>query len=197
MSSSMEDKTYTNSLRSSADSCCSSALRSDPQQLYTKLTPLHDAISFVCNGSSMMSKRLSAPMTVCNGEIHTKSGTFLFRGDINIKDSARGLYRVAEYYGETLHLRYEFSKEVLWSSEYPRNYLGFCKVDNVTHHGGQLDVYLYEAYPYFEKLAKQQQRQWMLEHNLARRNPIEWLSDARYSVKWGLYYFFKRLRRHL
>lgn len=150
---------------------------------YTQLVPLHDAISFVCSNTSMMSKRLSQPMTFHNSRIYNDEGMFLFQGDIHLPSSRRGLSKIAEFYGQTLYLLHEHGNKVIWTSTRPYDFLGYCKVYGKVPEEDE-PVTIAQALPFYELHAKKQQRQWSLDHGLARRNPIEYMQDVLWNFRW-------------
>lgn len=167
-------------------------------------------------GASMMSKRLSAPMTIHNASICTDDGACIWHGDLHLPTSYRAIMRTAALFDVVLYVCPEQSGRYLWRSDWHDYYLGFCEVNNVKYPKNDIEhiapvkieedyttlseyvqktlnenfIKIKDAMPFFEKMARRKQRQWLLDHGFVNRNLFEVL----YDWKWGIKFSFTKLK---
>lgn len=142
-------------------------------------------------GSSMMSKRLSPPMTIHNARIFADN-VLVHKGDICLWVERRKLETVADLYQIFLEVKNENDMKTIWSSDKPEMYQGYCMVNGKECREGALIV---EAYPWFEQIAKERQRRWMVDYGLVRRTPKEWVQDFYLWKVMPLKWRFQKLKQ--
>jgi hypothetical protein len=154
---------------------------------------ISEVIYLALGGGIFFSKRLAPAMTICNGRIYAND-EFVFSADLEIPKITRKLEHIARTFDVVLTIVYESGNKVLWSSNEPTKWNGYW----TTKDGVEVEQSeLYEALPFYEKLAEQRRRSWMLDHGLRRRNPKEWWNDFYYyRIKCSVYaihrYFKKK-----
>lgn len=161
-----------------------------------KEIPISEAVSMALGGRVFLSKRLSPPMTICNGRIYVESlgqHYFVFSSDIEVMKAVRPLTAIAEKYEVVIRILHESGNEPVWSSALPDIWLGYAINKNTNEQAKGMT--LADVYPWFEQQAKERQSQWRLDHGLRRRTAKEWLHDFWfYRVKCGWYELGRKLR---
>jgi len=136
--------------------------------------PIACAVEIACNGGRVFfSKRLAPPLTICNARVYADDD-FVFSSDIEIIKVARALALISKLYGVTIRILYEHGNSVYWTSEDPETWQPSGKN-------------LREAYAEDEPRRKELQRQWMIDHGVARRTPLEWFRDFKTRWRYRVY----------
>lgn len=106
------------------------------------------------------SKRLKSAITICNSRLFL-GGKYLWGGDLNIYEHHRMIERIATKFGVVLDLLGESGDTVYWSSATPDAWLGYPSTPEKPQS-------LREVFPFFDKIAKEQQTQWMKDHGFSK-----------------------------
>lgn len=151
------------------------------------------AIHMALGGRVFLSKRLSPPMTICNGRVYAEAfgqNHYVFSSDLEIIKVIRPLVAIAEEYGVIVRIYSESGSDPLWCSHDPEEWRGYNPKQDASR------VTIKEAYPWYEQHAKEQQSRWMLDHGMRRRTIKEWANDFwYYRIRCNWYELSRRFRK--
>jgi hypothetical protein len=109
-----------------------------------------------CGGS----KRLKNAITVCNGRLYV-GDQMLWDGDLNIYEKRFLIEHIASFFSVKIDLLQESGECVVWTSEFP--HLWSCWP---APSGNSMPIEA--AYPAIDAECRKQQKQWMIDHGLAK-----------------------------
>lgn len=126
-----------------------------------RILSLRRVLELVLGGGFYMSKRLAPPMAVCNARIFCGK-KLVWKGDLDVFKLANKIDRVAKEFKVVLEVLHESGEDPVWTSAQPENWQGYC---------GELKApqRMTLIYPVYEKIAKQRQESWMIDHGFAKK----------------------------